>query len=106
MEALTHYGGRRTRIFGTNGDINGDEQTITLTNFSTGKQTIWDATKELQSGGHGGGDHGLAHDFVRAVSFKNPELLSSTIQVSMASHLMGFKAEESRLKGTVEEVGM
>lgn len=106
MEALTHYGGRRTRIFGTNGDIIGDEQTITLTNFSTGKQTIWDASKELNGSGHGGGDHGLVHDFVTAVSFKDPGMLSSTIQVSMASHLMGFKAEESRLKGTVELIDM
>ena len=106
MEALTHYGGRRTRIFGTVGDIIGDEQTITLTNFSTGKQTIWDASKELKEGGHGGGDHGLVHDFVRAVGYKDPGMLSSTIQVSMASHLMGFKAEESRLKGTVELIDM
>lgn len=106
MEALTHYGGRRTRIFGTKGDIIGDEETITLTKFATGEKTIWDASKALKSGGHGGGDHGLAHDFVRAVSFKDSGMLSSTIQVSMASHLMGFKAEESRLKGTVETVGM
>ncbi len=106
MEALTHYGGRRTRIFGTKGDIIGDEETITLTKFATGEKTVWDASKALKSGGHGGGDHGLAHDFVRAVSFKDSGMLSSTIQVSMASHLMGFKAEESRLKGTVETVGM
>ena len=106
MEALTHYGGRRTRIFGTNGDISGDEKTITVANFTSGEKTTWDASKELQKGGHGGGDHGLVHDFVRAVAFQNPELLSSTIQVSMASHLMGFKAEDSRIKGSVEKVGM
>ncbi len=106
MEALTGNAGRRTRIFCTDGDIAGDEKTITMNKFSTGIQMFWDATKELEKGGHGGGDHGLVHDFVRAVAFKDPTLLSSTIQVSMASHLMGFKAEDSRIKGTVEKVGM
>ncbi len=106
MEALTHYGGRRTRIFGTEGDIIGDEKTLTLTNFKTGKQTVWDASRKTKGSGHGGGDHGLVHDFVRAVSFQDPGILSSTIQVSMASHLMGFKAENSRHTGSVENVGM
>ena len=106
MEALTHYGGRRTRIFATDGDINGDEHTITVTNAVTGKQKVWDASKaqEFESG-HGGGDHGLVHDFVRAVSFKDPKLLTSTIQASMESHLMGFQAEASRLNnGAVKKI--
>lgn len=106
MEAHTHYGGRRTRIFGTKGDIIGDEHTITVTNALTGKQDIWDASKAQKfESGHGGGDHGLIYDFVRAVSFKDASLLTSTIQASMESHLMGFMAEESRLKGgAVKEI--
>ena len=100
MEALTHYGGRRTRIFGTEGDLMGDERTLTITNAITGKQELWDASKASKdSSGHGGGDHGLVHDFVRAVDAKDPSLLTSTIQVSMESHLMGFQAEASRLDG-------
>ncbi len=107
MEAMTSYAGRRTRIFGTKGDLAGDENTLTINEFASGKKEVWDAsTAAKTSSGHGGGDHGLVHDFVRAVSFKNPEILSSTIQVSMASHLMGFRAEESRLKGVVEKVNM
>jgi predicted dehydrogenase len=105
MEALTHYGGRRTRIFGTQGDVVGDETTLTVTQFKTGNEEIWDASKAIEyESGHGGGDHGLVHDFVRAVSTNNPGILSSSIQVSMASHLMGFKAEESRISGKVVEV--
>jgi predicted dehydrogenase len=100
MEALTNYEGRRTRIFGTKGDLFGDMDTLTVTNSVTGKQEIWDARQEQKDdSGHGGGDYGLVHDFVRAVSFKNPALLTSTIQVSMESHLMGFQAEASRLDG-------
>jgi predicted dehydrogenase len=105
MEAMTDYAGRRTRIFGTLGDLTGDESIISISDHTTDQNEIWDTTKatELESG-HGGGDHGLVHDFVRAVSGNDPSILSSTIQVSMASHLMGFKSEESRLRRRVMEL--
>ncbi|MEN8156626.1 MAG: Gfo/Idh/MocA family oxidoreductase [Bacteroidota bacterium] len=100
MEAFTSYGGRKTRIFGTKGDIIGDEQTLTSTKFLTGEQKKWDVSMgtDLESG-HGGGDYGLVHDFVQAISQQDASLLTSTIDASVESHLMGFMAEESRLNG-------
>ena len=106
MEAMSHYWGRRTRIFATKGDLYGDEQSLTATQFLTGEQEKWDVSMNNNTSGHGGGDHGLVSDFVQAVSLNDPGYLTSTIQVSMASHLMGFKAEESRKKGTVEKVNL
>jgi predicted dehydrogenase len=107
MEAMSNYAGRRTNIFGTRGDIIGDEKNLTITQFATGKQGKWDVSMAgSNSSGHGGGDHGLVSDFVKAVRENDSSILSSTIQVSMASHLMGFKAEESRLRNTVEQVNM
>ncbi len=107
MEAMSHYAGRRTNIFGTHGDLVGDEQAMTMTQFATGKQEKWDMSMTANyQAGHGGGDHGLVHDFVAAVRANDPALLSSTIEVSMASHFMGFQAEESRRKGTVAAVNM
>jgi len=102
MEAHTSYGGRRTRIFGTKGDIVGDEQTLTFTKFLENGQVYvqekWDVSMGANmASGHGGGDFGLAHDFVQAVSQQDESLLTSTIEASMESHLMGFMAEESRL---------
>ena len=99
MEALTHYGGRRTRIFATGGDLFGNEHTLTITNAVTGEKEIWDTSKAKKAydSGHGGGDHGLMYDFIRAVYHQDPTMLTSTIKASMESHLMGFKAEESRL---------
>ncbi|MEN8156623.1 MAG: Gfo/Idh/MocA family oxidoreductase [Bacteroidota bacterium] len=98
MEAFTHYGGRRTRIFGTKGDIVGDEQSLTFTKFLTGEKMEWDVSMgETIESGHGGGDWGLVHDFIQAVSQQDVSLLSSNIENSVESHLMGFKAEESRL---------
>jgi predicted dehydrogenase len=99
MEAFTHYGGRRTRIFGTKGDLIGDESHMTIKDFLTGEQENWEPGKATENSGHGGGDYGLVHDFVQAVSQQDPSLLTSTIDASMESHLIGFKAEESRLNG-------
>lgn len=99
MEAFSHYGGRRTRIFGTKGDLIGDENTMTITDFLTGKQEVWEPGKAKKGSGHGGGDHGLAKDFIQAISQQDATLLTSTIDASMESHLIGFKAEESRLNG-------
>ena len=105
MEAMTHYGGRRTRIFGTHGDLHGDEQHLTITHFSSGASETWDAKSAgAAESGHGGGDYGLLKDFIAAVSRQDPSRLSSTLEASMESHLMGFRAEESRLSGAIMEV--
>jgi len=108
MEAFTQYGGRRTRIFGTKGDLSGDFQSFTYSNFLTGKQETWDVSMGPQNlSGHGGGDFGLTHDFIQAVSQQDVSLIASDIESSVESHLIGFKAEESRLSnGQVMETIM
>jgi predicted dehydrogenase len=99
MEAMTPYGGRRTRIMGTRGHAYGDENDLEYFDFSTRQTTKWNVNQADVTSGHGGGDYGLVHDFVRASAAKDPSLLTSTIQASMESHLMGFMAEKSRLNG-------
>jgi predicted dehydrogenase len=106
MQAMSRSGGRKTRIFATKGDLYGDEGSITAMQFSTKEQVKWDSSMVSVDSGHGGGDYGLVRDFIQAVRFNNPNYLTSTIQASMASHLMGFKAEESRKKGTVEKMNL
>mgnify|MGYP000583820599 CR=1 FL=1 len=105
MEAFTSYAGRRTRIMGTMGDLVGDEDELYIADFRTGTIDKW-VTRDnvsIQSG-HGGGDWGLARSFVEAVSHQDKNLLSSTLEASMESHLMGFLAEKSRHQRTVERV--
>jgi predicted dehydrogenase len=98
MEACTSYAGRRIRIMGTRGDIVGDEENLLVSNFQTDQVARWNVKENADvSSGHGGGDDGLVRDFVQAVSRHNPELLSSTIENAMESHLMAFRAEEGRL---------
>ena len=102
MEALTSYGGRRTRVMGSHGDIVGDMNSFTITNFRSGKKEEWKETTD----GHGGGDWRLAENWVQAVAQRNPALLTSTIDQSIESHVMGFMAEESRKNKKVMDIRM
>ncbi len=108
MEAFTDYHGRRTRIMGAMGNIVGDMKTFTHTDFRTGKTTVWDAEKINEgvyaTNGHGGGDMRLASDWVQAVAAENPNLLTSTIDASIESHVIGYRAEKSRLRHSVENI--
>jgi predicted dehydrogenase len=100
MEGLTSYGGRRTRIMGTRGDIVGDEKRLDVYDFAERKRYEWTVAEHAQPlGGHGGGDFGLVRDWVQAVSRRDESLLTSTLAASMESHLIGFTAEESRHEG-------
>lgn len=112
MEAFTSYDGRRTRVMGSMGDIVGDMTTFTITDFRTKKSMVYDsgnfeeAASVKLSGGHGGGDWRLLRDWIQAISQQNPNLLTSTIDASIESHLMGFMAEQSRKTGRIEAIKM
>ena len=87
---------------GTKGDIVGNESNLTITDFSTRKSVTYKASElaeDVSGGGHGGGDHRLVRDFLQAVYQEDGSLLTSTIENSMESHYIGFKAEESRNNG-------
>lgn len=105
MEAFTAYHGRRTRIMGSMGDLVGDMTELVHHDFKTGKETKFIPQAEdvegYKNSGHGGGDWLLVRDFVQAVSQKDEKLLTSTIDESIESHIMGFMAEESRKEGKV-----
>ncbi len=66
MEAFSPSGGRRTRIMGTKGYIDGD---------------------------------GVLRDLLEAVCWNDESRLTSTVAVSVESHVMGFDAEKSRKNG-------
>lgn len=100
MEANSSYGGRRTRVFGTLGDIVADERFLDVYDFVARKGLRWDVNADYQDlGGHGGGDMRLVRDLTQAISQNDPDILTTSLAVSMESHLIGFRAEESRKKG-------
>lgn len=112
MEAFTSYAGRRTRVMGSMGDIVGDMDTFTLTDFRTRESVVYDSAKFEEedsakyTGGHGGGDRRLVRDWIQAIVQQDSSLLTSTIDQSIESHVMGFMAEKSRNTGKIEPIVM
>jgi hypothetical protein len=108
MEAFTPYHGRRTRVMGSMGHIEGDMDRMRIVDFRTMRETLLESrtlgVDAFTADGHGGGDWRLVHSWVDAVAQQDASLLSSTIDVSIESHLMGFAAEKSRRDGTVEPI--
>jgi hypothetical protein len=107
-EAFTPWGGRRTRIMGSMGYIEGDMRQLEIHDFRTGKLTVLEAraleVDRYAADGHGGGDWRLMANWVEAVSKQDASLLSSELDASVESHVMAFAAERSRHRGTVEEI--
>lgn len=108
MEAFTPWGGRRTRVMGSMGYIEGDMSQMAIHDFRSGERTVLETrvldVDEYAGSGHGGGDWRLAANWVEAVAKQDATLLSSTVDVSIESHIMAFAAEKSRARRTVESI--
>jgi predicted dehydrogenase len=99
--------GRMTRIFGTRGEIYGDNYIIEVYDFLTGTTTRYDARINIDDpmmSGHRGGDYEIVKAFVEAVANNDKRLILSGPEVSLETHLAVFAAERSRLNMTVENV--
>ncbi|CAK7246054.1 MAG: hypothetical protein STHCBS139747_007676 [Sporothrix thermara] len=100
---------RYTNLYGVEGEIYADSETITVEDFRTGKTTVH--RPPLESKGHGGGDDGLTRQFILAVDrVKNHgmapeqaqrEIIGCTLEEIIRSHALVFCAEEARLGKTV-----
>ena len=106
MTAFNRGGNRKTRIFGTRGEVYGDGTKITHYDFLTDKTQEIDteAPDPTILGGHGGGDYGLMHSFVAAIAKGDPGLVLSGPQETLESHLIVFAAEKARTTGRVVSV--
>ena len=95
--------GRRVNIFGTHGEIILDElyDTLEVKPFGKAKEVIKisDITSKDAGFVHGGGDAGLINDLYAIVSGEKTDYTS--LEESVESHLIGIKAEESRLSGGI-----
>jgi predicted dehydrogenase len=100
---------RRGRIYGTKGEIEYDSCTIKVHNFRTEATTVYPTSKAGGAnieGGHGGGDKGLAQQFVLAVDAVNNQGMSATeaqrrylgcdLDEAFLSHAVVFAAEDAR----------
>ena len=104
MTAFTFHGARKTRIFGTLGEIDTDSKIITIRRFLDNSSRTVDVNVANDGGilsGHGGGDFGLMESFISAVADNDFSRNLSGIDETLASHLMVFAAEESRKNNKV-----
>lgn len=90
---------RQTRLHFTHGEIVGDMNTFTVTDFRIGKRKTHYPPNE--GGGHGGGDLGLMRTFVNAVRSGDQTILGVDVGEILKSHLTVFAAEQSRKEGKV-----
>lgn len=98
MCAFTNEVNRTIKLMGTRGEIRGNMNKceIEVTDFNSGRKDLI-LLKEPKSG-HGGGDHALFRDFVRAIREKDTVGGLTSADVSVQSHLMAFAAEKSRIE--------
>jgi predicted dehydrogenase len=107
MTGFNAGGHRRTRLFGTRGELDGDGETVRIYDFLTQTtevlpaHTPGDATA---GGGHGGGDWGLMDAFVRAVATGDRGHVLTGPRESLEAHLAVFAAERARREGVVATV--
>ncbi|MBB5868126.1 putative dehydrogenase [Allocatelliglobosispora scoriae] len=107
MNAFNTGGHRRTRIFGTRGELVCDGPAVTVHDFVTGTATSHDAAAAGgadAAGGHGGGDAGLMEAFTAAVATGDRSGILSGPEQTLNSHLATFAAERARREGTVVTV--
>jgi predicted dehydrogenase len=106
MTAFNKAAHRKTRIFGTRGELFGNGDTIEHFDFLTDETRII-PTEMADSGilgGHGGGDYGLMDRFVRAVAKNDPSIILSGADESLESHRMIFAAERARKEHRVVDL--
>lgn len=97
---------RKTRIFGTRGQLEGDGHRVTTFDFNSLQTasccpTEEDAKPDTKLTGHDFGDYYLMKDFVDAVGFNDPSFISSTPEETLESHVMVFRAEKARKDNVV-----
>ncbi|MFE6736518.1 Gfo/Idh/MocA family protein [Microbacterium sp. NPDC057650] len=103
--ALEH---RKTRIFGTEGSIEGDGRMLRIHDFLTDTRTeidTGDGDDASMAGGHGGADGALAEAFFRAVREGDPGLVLTDGRASLDSHRVVWAAEAARRDSTVVTMG-
>jgi len=103
LTAFSPLENRRTRIFGTRGQIATDGNTVELFDFRSGSTTLHEAGNGGGSAGegHAGGDVAMIQAFVRALCDGEPSHFSSDGLASLTTHEIVFAAEEARHRGTV-----
>lgn len=102
MTGFTEPVGRQIRIFGTLGQLTGNDVVIRHYNFLTDTTTEIDTQSQPGiTSGHGGGDFGVMNSFVTALATGNRNGILSGPLETLETHQMVFAAEQARRQQAV-----
>lgn len=98
MEMFSNDDFRRTHIWMTGGEIDGDERTLRVRKFRGGYERTYDFSDIAGQSFHAGADLYLIDDFIQALYDPDHVFLTS-IEDSIESHRICYEAERSRRTG-------
>jgi len=104
MTAFTRVADRKTRVFGTRGELSGDGAVIEHFDFLTEKTERIDTRMDVRDAagyGHGGGDYGLMKAFLAAAAAGDPATILTGAEETLETHGMVFAAERARRENRV-----
>lgn len=106
--AFTPMECRKTRIFGSLGQLEGDGTTLVLHDFLTGRSE--EVPFGVEGGasaaeGHGGADQELIRSFVATLAHGDRDPTGSDAAASLATHRIVWAAEQARHSGAVVSLG-
>lgn len=99
MTAFTAEQGRMVRVHGTRGELLFDEQRMTITLRDFGAKLVDTIAVAPEPGAHGGGDNRVLRNWLEALHRRDAGLILTDVGTSLATHAIGFAAEEARLTG-------
>ncbi|MEN6385051.1 MAG: Gfo/Idh/MocA family oxidoreductase [Phycisphaerales bacterium] len=105
MTAFTKAADRKTRVFGSRGELYGNGSIIKHHNFLTDETIELDVNQSdgTINTGHGGGDYALMKSFITALVKNDKSYILSGPLETLESHLMVFAAEKARHQSSVIE---
>lgn len=102
MTAFNKTDHRKTRIFGTLGDLYCDGHKIEHFDFLTDRLVSVDVPPD--SGDHGGADYRLMLAFTEAVAKSDQRIINTGADETLESHRMVFAAEKARIEKRVVDL--
>lgn len=105
MSAFTPSG-RRVRLMGSRGYLEGDEHVIRILDYESDSWTEYDVNTLASdlTGGHGGGDQRMMGAFLEMLAGKGENRITTGADVSLESHIMVFAAEKARKEARVVQM--
>lgn len=101
LAGCSKYGNRRTTVFGSEGELFGDGDTLQYYSYRTGETRQIEIPPPPVPDHHGGGDFNLLNTFVDAIRTGDRSGIVTGPGISLETHLLVYAAETSRLENRI-----